>query len=220
VSLAKRLVSPGNLMLMDEPTNHLDISSSEMLIEALSGFTGTLLFVSHNQYFVNKLATKIWDIKDAAIVEYPGNLDEYYAHLALIESAAGRDICGTPAKNDDKSHHHGELSGNGPPKKASDRKQGRRERAKKRQEIYETLRPIQNELKEIEDRITQLESRQKAVEKSLADPRIFEDKEVSVPLLTEYKELRDELNELLSKWEDGQNRLESAKTELNIEGEA
>jgi len=218
VSLAKLLVSPGNFMLMDEPTNHLDIGSSEMLIEALSGFTGTLLFVSHNQYFVNKLATKIWDIKDAAIAEYPGNLDEYYAHLARIESAAGRERGGPLPKNDNELHHNGKGSADGRPKRALDRKQNRRERAERRQIIYDTLKPIQNELKEIEDRITRLESRQKAVEKSLADPKIFEDKDVSVPLLTEYKALRDDIHELLSKWEDGQNRLESAKTALNVEG--
>ena len=62
VSLAKLLVKPGNFMLMDEPTNHLDIQSSETLIDALKEYNGTLLFVSHNQSFVNGLATKIWDI--------------------------------------------------------------------------------------------------------------------------------------------------------------
>ena len=69
VSLAKILVKPGNFMVMDEPTNHLDILSSEMLIDALQDFDGTLLFVSHNQSFVNRLATKIWDIRDGAVVE-------------------------------------------------------------------------------------------------------------------------------------------------------
>ncbi|MDZ7699512.1 MAG: ABC-F family ATP-binding cassette domain-containing protein [Deltaproteobacteria bacterium] len=218
VSLAKLLVAPGNFMLMDEPTNHLDISSSEMLIEALSGYNGALIFVSHNQYFVNKLATKIWDIKDASITEYPGNLDEYYAHLARIESAAGREIGGTPGKHDHEPHHNGERGTNGRRNKASDRKQSRRERAERRQKVYDTLKPIQNELKEIEDRITRLETRQKAVEKSLADPNVFEDKDISVPLLTEYKALRDQIQDLLSKWEDGQNRLESAKTALEVEG--
>ena len=81
VSLAKLLVKPGNFMLMDEPTNHLDIESSETLIDALSGYGGTLLFVSHNQSFVNRLATKIWDIRGRELIEYPGTLKEYYRHL-------------------------------------------------------------------------------------------------------------------------------------------
>ncbi|MCK5724912.1 MAG: ABC-F family ATP-binding cassette domain-containing protein, partial [Gammaproteobacteria bacterium] len=64
VALAKLLVKPGNFMVMDEPTNHLDISSSETLIDALKDYNGTLLFVSHNQSFINRLATKIWDIRE------------------------------------------------------------------------------------------------------------------------------------------------------------
>ncbi len=218
VSLAKLLVSPGNFMLMDEPTNHLDISSSEMLIEALSGYNGTLIFVSHNQYFVNKLATKIWDIRDASIAEYPGNLDDYFAHLARIESTAGCEIGSAPGKNDHEPPYNGERNANGRRKKASDRKQSRRARAEERQKVYDTLKPIQDELKKVEDRITHLETRQKAVEKSLADPKVFGDKDISVPLLTEYKALKDEIQDLLSKWEDGQNRLESAKTALGVEG--
>ena len=72
-------------MIMDEPTNHLDIISSEILIDALSEFEGTLLFVSHNQSFVNRLATKIWDIREESIAEFPGTLKEYFHHLAATE---------------------------------------------------------------------------------------------------------------------------------------
>jgi len=90
VSLAKLLVKPGNLMVMDEPTNHLDISSSETLIDALEQYSGTLLFVSHNESFINRLATKIWDIEGREIVEYPGNLKEYYDHLEKSEIIWGQ----------------------------------------------------------------------------------------------------------------------------------
>ncbi len=89
VSLAKILVNPGNFIFMDEPTNHLDIISSEVLIDALDDFNGTILFVSHNQSFVNRLATKIWDIRDGAIVEYPGTLTEYFDHLAGKRNGKG-----------------------------------------------------------------------------------------------------------------------------------
>ncbi|HIJ36192.1 MAG TPA: ABC-F family ATP-binding cassette domain-containing protein, partial [Deltaproteobacteria bacterium] len=81
VSLARLLVKPGNFMLMDEPTNHLDIQSSETLIDALKDYSGTLLFVSHNQSFVNSLATKIWDVVEQGIVEYPGSLNEYFLSI-------------------------------------------------------------------------------------------------------------------------------------------
>ena len=82
VALAKLLVRPGNCLFMDEPTNHLDIFASEKLIEALTNYDGTLVFVSHNQAFVNRLVTKVWDIKDGGVTEYPGTLNEYYDHLA------------------------------------------------------------------------------------------------------------------------------------------
>ena len=67
VALARLLVVPSNLLLMDEPTNHLDLDSSEALIEALTRYDGTLLFVSHNRSFVNGLATQVWEVKDGRI---------------------------------------------------------------------------------------------------------------------------------------------------------
>lgn len=217
VSLAKLLVSPGNFMLMDEPTNHLDINSSEMLIEALNNYTGTLMFVSHNQYFVNKLTTKIWDLTGTSVNEYPGNLDEYYTHLTETERPF-RGIVSEAGKTGDKKSNPAEAGPPLPGVKARDRKKNRQKRAKKRQHIHNILNPIQNELKEMEDRITELENRQKEVEKKLADPEVFEDKEISVPLLTEYKALRERIHDHISRWEDGQERLESAKTALEAEG--
>ena len=216
VSLAKLLVNPRNFMLMDEPTNHLDIESSETLIDALKGYTGTLLFVSHNQSFVNRLATKIWDIRGQGIVEYQGKLDEYYEHLLKTDSTSGqkeRDV--SNAREAGSLMVSGE-DGNHSNKKKGDRKREKREKAEKRQLIYETLKPIQDRLEDLEEKISELEARQGEVEKILADPDIFGDKERSVPLLTEYKDIRKELDKLLFKWEKDQDRLESAKMNLEL----
>lgn len=214
VSLAKLLVNPGNFMLMDEPTNHLDIESSETLIDALKGYTGTLLFVSHNQSFVNRLATKIWDIRGQGIVEYQGNLNEYYEHLLKTDSTFGeRDVSNT---REPGSSMVREEDGNHSNKNKGARKREKRARAEKRQLIYDTLKPIQDRLEDLEEKISELEARQGEVEKILADPDIFGDKERSVPLLTEYKDIRKELDKLLFKWEKDQDRLESVK--LNLEG--
>lgn len=79
VQLARLLVNPGNLLLMDEPTNHLDVEAADALAEALSSYDGTLVFVSHDLGFVNRLATKVWDIEGGELLEYPGRLDEYLA---------------------------------------------------------------------------------------------------------------------------------------------
>jgi len=216
VSLAKLLVNPGNFMLMDEPTNHLDIESSETLIEALKGYTGTLLFVSHNQSFVNRLATKIWDIRGQGIVEYQGRLDEYYERLLKTDSTSGQKEGDISNAREPGSLMVRREDGNHPNKKKGDRKREKREKAEKRQLIYETLKPIQDRLEDLEKRISDLEARQGEVEKILADPDIFGDKERSVPLLTEYKDIREELDKLLFKWEKDQDRLEAVKLDLEV----
>ncbi len=82
VSLAKTLVSEANFLLLDEPTNHLDIDSIEIIIEALKRYEGTLIFVSHNRYFIEKLANKVWWIQDEDVREYPGTYPEYLDKLA------------------------------------------------------------------------------------------------------------------------------------------
>ncbi len=207
VSLAKILVKPGNLLVMDEPTNHLDIISSEVLIDALADFGGTLLFVSHNQYFVKRLATRIWDIRDGEIHDYPGTLKEYDDHLARLESLA--------AENGEEES----LRQNRPDQDAAlnhvaNRKVLRREKAEKRRQINNILKPIQDKLTELEQRIEELEAREKELGKQLADPETFKDKKKSVPLLNEYGETRKKLEKLLNRWERNQEELENAKKAL------
>lgn len=205
VSLAKLLVDPGNLMVMDEPTNHLDIASSEALIHALSEYNGTLLFVSHNQSFVNRLATKIWDLKGNDVVEYPGNLEEYYRYIDSEEDGSA-----------DASTQGNDGSGIMPVKKSQDRKKGKRQEAERRKLIYDTLKPIHVELERLEERIEGLETRKEKIEKTLADPDFFSDKNKSVPLLSEYSEVRADLDDLLLKWEQGQEDLEIMERKLGV----
>ncbi len=203
VCLAKILVKPGNFLVMDEPTNHLDIISSEILIDALTDFQGTLLFVSHNQSFVNRLATKIWDIEDGHVAFFPGRLDEYYEHLTAADTPAvpPEDGSAAEAKEVQKS----------PAKTSKSRKELRREKAEKRQIMNAIIGPIQNELSKLEKRISELEKREKELEKILAEPDIVRDKEKYLPLLNEYTAGRDKLKTLMEKWEGKQEELASAE---------
>ena len=215
VSLAKLLVKPGNMMVMDEPTNHLDISSSETLIDALEKYNGTLLFVSHNQSFINRLATKIWDIRGREIIEYPGNLDEYYDHLERMkvrQDTIEKNSKSVPQKGLTKNHDSAPKESG----QSRNRKAQKREQAEKRRLIHDTLQPILTELEDLEQRIAGLESTQKEIEKMLADPEIFRDKDRSVPLLNEYSHVRKELDQLLSDWEKCQGELESTKKGLGV----
>jgi len=210
VSLAKLLVKPGNLMLLDEPTNHLDISSSEALINALSEYNGTLLFVSHNQSFIKNLATKIWDIREGKIIEYPGNLTEYFHHIAVMKNeSAGPFAWNYPDKESDKTKI---LD-----RKEQDRKKDKRQKAERRQLVYNTLKPLLAEVKRLEGQIAVLELKQKDLEKLFGNPDIFSDKNRGVPLLREHKALREKQDKLLLQWEQNQYKLEITRKELEVD---
>jgi len=198
VCLARILVAPGNFLVMDEPTNHLDLMSSEILIDALADYNGTLLFVSHNQSFINRLATKIWDLRNGEVVEYPGNLQEYYDHLERNEAA--RD---TSPIREEKAE-----------RPSMSRKELRRRRAEERRKAQERLQPLRKSLVCVEARIHELEARQKSLEQELADPEVFKDESRSVPLLKEYDRGRTALEGLLEDWERIQLELEKAEREF------
>lgn len=202
VSIARLLANPGNFMLMDEPTNHLDLISSEKLIDALTDYRGTLLFISHNQSFVNRLATKIWNITEQGIEEYPGNLNEYFDHLERINKTLPE-----PAEDDYKSLKTMKR----------DRKAEKRQEAEKRKEIRDKIQPIRDKLNNLEERISALETREKELEKILSDPAVFADTEKAPAILTEYRNIRDKIKELLGRWEYEQEQLDITKKGLGAE---
>jgi len=194
---------------MDEPTNHLDIISSEILIDALADYQGTLLFVSHNQSFINRLATKIWDIREGSIWEYPGKLDEYYHHLSIpVETAT---VTAEPHTRMTQDQGQGSSQ-----KSRPNRKLIRQQKAERRRLINETLKPINEALSQLEARITALESKEKELEKMLAAPDIIGDKIRYLPLLNEYNEVKEELEALMLKWEERHAELGSAKRGLEM----
>jgi ATP-binding cassette subfamily F protein 3 len=209
VSLAKILIKPGNLLVMDEPTNHLDLISSEILIDALADFNGSLLFVSHNQSFINRLATKIWDIRDNKIIEYPGGLYEYYDHLTNLE----KDSAGVLSEEaEEKSVKEAKLQA----AFKDSKKEIRKKKAENRNIISATLKPVLDRLSNLENRISDLEEREREISGLLADPELFKDKDKSIPLLNEYRGLREEIEKALLEWEEDQNRLKEIKEELGL----
>ena len=191
VALARLLAVPSNFLLMDEPTNHLDLDSSEALIDALSGYEGTLLFVSHNRSFVNGLATQVWEVKDGSIDAQPGDLDDWSRRQkpqpAPVEA---RSSAGTQAA------------------------QARRQRALDREQRDRVLRPIQRAIAELEQRIAELEKAKKEAEAQLADPATFADAARSTPLVTAYREAGKKLDELYARGEHQQEELAAAQLRL------
>ncbi|MFH1130493.1 MAG: ATP-binding cassette domain-containing protein, partial [Pseudomonadota bacterium] len=206
VLLARLLIRPGNLLLMDEPTNHLDIASSEALAQALDSYDGTLVFVSHNTSFVNRLATKIWDIVDGDIVEYPGNLTEYLEHL---------DLCST--KDADPVPEVGRAT---PPEKARGSRHAEKERKRKeaqlRDEFSRKSRKVREEIAQLEERISSLEKEQEDLEPKLADPNLYQDQGQFRELFGQYDKNKSKLIELYDRWEHKQAQLEKLQAEYEV----
>ena len=194
VALARLLVVPSNFLLMDEPTNHLDLDSSEALIDALTRYEGTLLFVSHNRSFVNGLATQVWEVRDGRIDAQPGDLDDWSRRRAAAMAEA------VPPSS--------RASGGG------QGVQARRERAWQREQREKVLGPIKRAIAELEQRIAQLEQEKKQVEAQLADPALFADPARSTPLVTAYRDASRKLDELYARWEHRSEELVTAESQF------
>lgn len=186
VALAKLLLLPTNFLLLDEPTNHLDITSSEALIEALRGYDGTLLFVSHNKSFANQLATHVWEVGTGGLDAWPGNLDEY---LELARRRSAPEVAPAP-----------------PAAKRAERER-RRDEAEARQARSARERPLRTEIARLEARITELEAEKKAAEQQLADPAVYADFARARPLLDAHRAAQLELDGLVARWTEASEQL-------------
>ena len=231
VALAQILIDPGNVLLMDEPTNHLDLESSEALAEALTTFDGTLVFVSHNRSFIRTLATRIWDVADGRVETYPGTLDEYIDRhrdpqraASAAEAEPGRGKAGrveaveaTPkaAAPVTKRRELPKLPVDERPGETREQRRNRkRDEARRRAERTKALGPLQKRVRELEVRIEQLESQQRERNLQLADPALYEDPKQRDALLAEYQRDGVELGELTDAWELAQAELEEAQAGL------
>src|SRR6185436_15789243 len=96
LALARMLVRPAPFLCLDEPTNHLDLASRDVLEDALAGFAGTMAFISHDRYFINRLATKVVEVRDGRLVTHLGGYDDYQA--ALADGPAGASSAPAPAR--------------------------------------------------------------------------------------------------------------------------
>ncbi|MGZ3458905.1 MAG: ABC-F family ATP-binding cassette domain-containing protein, partial [Archangium sp.] len=201
VALAKLLLVPSNLLLMDEPTNHLDLDSTEMLIEALQGYGGTLLFVSHNRSFVNGLATHVWDVVGGKVESHPGNLDEYLYHQEQQRLAA--EAAGLGEKLSDKA-----------PTAGMTEKERKRVEAEARQKRSAVEGPIKKEIAKIEEAISKLETAQKEREAQLADPALYNDFAKAKPLMDTHREGKEQLEQLYAQWEAAQEKLAEVSASL------
>ena len=177
VSLAKLMLSNANFLILDEPTNHLDITSKEILENALKNYTGTLLYVSHDRYFINQTATRILDLTPTGITSYIGNYD-YYVEQQLV-STAREEEKSTVVKIETAAK--------------KDWKQAKEEQAKERKK--------QNELKRCEERIDELENLIASIDQQMGDSSIATNVEQLTKLSKEQEAAKEELEQLYEQWE-------------------
>lgn len=176
VSLAKLMLSNANLLILDEPTNHLDMVSKEILENALNSYTGTVLYVSHDRYFINATAARILELKAHKITNFTGNYDYYlekYDILGAREEISGKD---TPSQTG-------------------------RDHWKASREEQAVLRKKQNELKQVEKAIEELEEEIKKINETCVEPEISSDADRLFELHQKQVECEKKLSDLYQKWE-------------------
>lgn len=182
VSLAKLMLSNANFLILDEPTNHLDITSKEILENALSNYTGTVFYVSHDRFFVNKTATRVLELNANGITSYLGNYDAYVEEKAKlgITNTGNNLFTGTPSN---KSDSEGKK----------DWQRSKEEQAKERKR--------QNDIKKIENRIEELETQIAEIDEEMSLPENATNSAKLNELSTKQTELSNELETLYDNWE-------------------
>ena len=178
--LVKILSNPPNFLLMDEPINHLDIPSRDILIEALKEFTGAMCFISHDEYFIEKVANKIIEVKDGKLYIYPGGYD-YYRYKKSLDKRQNNQVNHEKTKSNKKRAAIMDIK--------DDTEISKNEKALLKKKITET----EEELSELSSRLDELNG-------ILSDPKTYEDKDF-ISLNKELKILKTKEKELLTKWE-------------------
>ncbi len=202
LAVARMLLRPSNTLLLDEPTNHLDIDSKEVLLDALVDYGGTLIFVSHDRYFVERLATKIIEVGDGKAVVYPGTYESF-----LWSKAQGEDQAGKAGKAGEagKERRSAQPAQPAPPAQSFEARKKEQAEKNKRERAFKALK---NRVAELEARIAEREKTIKEVEQTMAAPDFYNDHEKSKPVLAQHQALMWEVGELLGQWEMLQNEAE------------
>ena len=182
-SLAKLMLSEANFLILDEPTNHLDIASKEILEEALNSYTGTVLYVSHDRYFINQTATRILDLTNQSVVNYIGDYDYYLEKKEELTEKYAPSAAETATEAKEEAPSEGKLTW----------QQQKEEQARKRKQ--------ENELKKVETRIEELETRDKEIDDTLVLPDVCTNVGRCAELSREKDKIQQELEELYEKWE-------------------
>jgi len=186
VSLAKLMLQKANLLILDEPTNHLDLFSKEILEEALEDYPGTILFVSHDRYFLNKIATRVLEMTPNGVISYLGNYDYYIEKKEELKELQSPALA--PAIQTEAQEAKVESAASGKEKFRQDKEAKRAERQRQRR------------IEELEGMIEQLEETIASLEEELCKPEVFQNHEQALALNEELEAKKAELETCLEEW--------------------
>lgn len=175
VALTELMLRKDNVLLLDEPTNHLDMDSREVLEDALADYPGTILAVSHDRYFINRFAEKVFVLEEGGIREYLGNYDSYIEKVNRNAEADGETAGMTRTALD-------------------------KEKKRSREET-QRLKQQKEKLKQAEEAVARAEKAAAELEAALADPETYRDPEAATEKTKEYHRLQEEINRLYAEWE-------------------
>ena len=202
VSLAKILLSPVNFLIMDEPTTHLDKIAKQALQDALILYEGTLLIISHDRYFIDKIVNKIILLKNGSLTEYHGNYS-YYFNKYVGNTRESRENFNGQSDKDKKNKPSGKKS-----------KEQKRAEAEARQKVSSELNRLKKMSAELESDIEFLEKRIEEIKSEMALPETYEDKDLTVSLQKEFHKKSSYLEKAYKDWEKAQIEMERIRSSL------
>jgi ATP-binding cassette subfamily F protein 3 len=216
LAVARMLLRPSNTLLLDEPTNHLDLDSKDVLLDALEDFGGTLIFVSHDRYFVEKLANRIVEVGSGEAHSFPGRYEEFLWRKAKAESGPavpkpeGRkpEGGGRGTSNERRGGGKADLPAVAPPSPKAFGEAKADDREARRQAQIETRRrdraakALQARIAGLEDRIARCEAEIKQIEATMASPEFYQDRVAAQPVIDRHQALMWEVGDLMHQWEE------------------
>ena len=220
LAVARMLLRPSNMLVLDEPTNHLDLDSKDVLLDALMDYGGTLLFVSHDRYFVERLATKVVEVGGGKARLYPGTYAEFLwsqangggvpqavaAAPATAKASAGKAGGAAPAAK---------TPAPAPAQTGAAGHEERKREAAERKKRERAVEAIGARIAELEARIAEKETEVKTVEAAISAPGFYNDVAAAKPTLDRHQTLMWEVGDLLSQWEMLQAEAEEKKAALS-----
>ncbi len=209
LALAKLLLRPANFLILDEPTNHLDMASQDVLLDALKHYGGTLLVVSHDRYFLDRLVNRVLELDGGQMRDWPGTLSEFLERRGIASSGQGLRVTSSAGLQTAISPEKSEG--------ARFEKDKKRLEAEIRNRYSAELKRLKEECERCEARIGKLEARQVQLEARLSDPQFYAQAEQSGAIIQEYRSIRNEIPLLYNKWQEAEVELSMLEVSKNTE---